>query len=215
MRYYVYVSDSKVDMLYSQMPRGIRDRIAAELKIDLKVISVSVSGKRSEETRYSKLQLVTTFLEKNASIGSVHAPEAYFRGRLPMRWGPYGSEDSEMVYFGAVTSGTVVGLGGSMQHVIGAMGESVAPTGTPGLSSAPFYITSVLRHELGLTPASVDDDELGLEDTWNSNVLHATRRMRGPLQGLEFLARRLLFGRYHDTEIRVLPGTPIYVALAE
>ena len=41
MRYYVYVSDSKVDMLYSQMPRGIRDRIAAELKIDLKVISAS------------------------------------------------------------------------------------------------------------------------------------------------------------------------------
>ena len=58
MRYYVYVSDSKVDMLYSQMPSGLRDRIAAELKIDLKVVSVSVSGRRSEETRYSKLQLV-------------------------------------------------------------------------------------------------------------------------------------------------------------
>ena len=215
MRYYVYVSDSKVDMLYSQMPSGLRDRIAAELKIDLKVVSVSVSGRRSEETRYSKLQLVTAFLEQNAAIGSVDAPEAYFRGRLPMRWGPYGSRDSEMVYFGSIAKGTVVGLGGSMRHVIGAVGESVAPTGTPGVPSAPFYITSVLRHELGLAPASVDDDVLGFEDTWDSNVLNATRRMRGPLQELDFLARRLLFGTYHDTGIRVLLGTPLYVALAE
>src|SRR5437588_3384766 len=65
------------------MPSGLRDRIAAELKIDLKVVSVSVSGRRSEETRYSKLQLVTAFLEENAAIGSVDAPEGVFQRASP------------------------------------------------------------------------------------------------------------------------------------
>jgi hypothetical protein len=39
---YVYVSDSKIDMLYEEIPKPWLDRITAELKIDLEVVSLTL-----------------------------------------------------------------------------------------------------------------------------------------------------------------------------
>jgi hypothetical protein len=36
MRYYIYISDAKVDMLLSQIPHEQRNKIATELKLDFK-----------------------------------------------------------------------------------------------------------------------------------------------------------------------------------
>jgi hypothetical protein len=44
MKYYVYVSRTKVDMLVSQIPPKISQRIAAELDIDLKLIQVKLTS---------------------------------------------------------------------------------------------------------------------------------------------------------------------------
>ena len=38
LRFYVYVSDAKVDMLLAQIPQGLMKRFAAELTIDLKLL---------------------------------------------------------------------------------------------------------------------------------------------------------------------------------
>ena len=35
MRYYVYASAAKIDMLYSQIPQKLLTRIVGELKLDL------------------------------------------------------------------------------------------------------------------------------------------------------------------------------------
>jgi len=43
MKVYVYISDTKVDMLYSQIAqtdRGILKKIATELRIDLKILDL-------------------------------------------------------------------------------------------------------------------------------------------------------------------------------
>jgi hypothetical protein len=37
MKYYVYISDAKVDMLLPQIPHDARKKIATEIGIDLKV----------------------------------------------------------------------------------------------------------------------------------------------------------------------------------
>jgi hypothetical protein len=39
VKYYLYISDSKVDMLLSQIPHETKKTIAAEFKIDLKLFS--------------------------------------------------------------------------------------------------------------------------------------------------------------------------------
>jgi hypothetical protein len=90
MKFYIYVSDAKLDMLFAQMPMPISKRIAADLSIDLKVVSVSLTHTPSDASRYSKLKVVTKYIEENEKVGSVGSPRAYFKGVLPMRWGPYG-----------------------------------------------------------------------------------------------------------------------------
>jgi len=39
-RFYVYISDAKVDMLLGQIPAGLLERLAAEVTVDLKILSV-------------------------------------------------------------------------------------------------------------------------------------------------------------------------------
>ena len=38
MKYYIYISDAKVNMLLAQIPHNIKKKVATEFKIDLKVI---------------------------------------------------------------------------------------------------------------------------------------------------------------------------------
>ena len=104
MKYYVYVSDSKVDMLLSQIPHEVKKKIAAEFKFDLKLLSVSrKSETESEENRFSRLDAVVTFIRQYGNLGSSDEPDEYIQDELLMRWGPYGSDPkSPLVYFGGV-----------------------------------------------------------------------------------------------------------------
>jgi hypothetical protein len=207
MKYYVYISDSKVDMLYSQIPKRILDRIAADLNVNLGIFSLSVKEKENQEkTHYEKLKLVINYIENNMEVGTVDEPKAYFTGLLPMRWGEYGV-DSGLVYFGGKTAHTVLGLGGSMTHVIGnRKGESDTHGGSIGAD-----IGAVLSKDLNL-PNSFDDSQFDRIDDILYTTHFATKRMKGPIQTLEFLAKRLAEGIYSDKSHVVL-GTPLYVAM--
>ena len=52
VRYYLYVSDAKIDMLFEQIPKRLLDRLTKELKIDIKVVSVTVK-EREQDARGS------------------------------------------------------------------------------------------------------------------------------------------------------------------
>jgi hypothetical protein len=90
VRYYIYVSDSKLDMLSEQIPPPLRQRVAAELKVDVKVFSLSLRQTQSSETRTAKLRLIEAYIDENDLAGTVDEPKAYFRGSLEMRWAPIG-----------------------------------------------------------------------------------------------------------------------------
>src|SRR5260221_7756192 len=84
MRYYIYVSDRKLDMLYPQIPKKLLANIASELNINLKLLaaefSANIRSNQNEETRYSKLRLVVRYIEKHLKVGAIDAPLAYFKG---------------------------------------------------------------------------------------------------------------------------------------
>ncbi len=219
MKFYVYVSDTKVDMLYEQIPHRLRDELATELKIDLKLLSTAFSQQPSEKTRFSKLRMVTDFIEKNEQIGTVDAPASLFRGIMEMHWGPVGGfHDAKTVYFGGETDNTILGLGGSLKHVIGETGESNPPDCPPG-SHLPYLTTALTSDYLSRYTRD------GKEET-EMQILYvigwATQSMTGPTQKLEFLAKRLLEGNgpykfdvYEIPPKHVLLGSPVYVALAD
>lgn len=111
MKYYIYISDTKVDMLYPQIPKPLLKKIASSLNIDLKLfgaeLSIGAKGNPSNETRYVKVQIVSEYIEKHLDVGSVDAPSTYFKGKLPMRYGTLGRD---AIYFGGTNSHIILGL---------------------------------------------------------------------------------------------------------
>jgi uncharacterized protein DUF7019 len=71
MKHYLYVSDSKVDMFYSQIPERQGRSISAALKIDLKLFAIDLTAKPSEETRYSKLKVPDEYVRSHEDGGAV------------------------------------------------------------------------------------------------------------------------------------------------
>lgn len=217
LKYFVYVSDTKVDMLYGQIPRGLKRKIAAELKIELHFFGTSIKSRDPEETRYSKLSVVTDYLEKHADIGSVDNPASYFKGTLEMNWGNVGGESASehVVFFVGRTEKTILGLGGSPWHVLG----NVRPTSPGDINSSGAYLLYALSQDLELRDAALakwaserirDASQEYLKSralgmvvsawrslTYNMGTLGLAPGMKAPqfpTQRLEFLAKRLLHG---------------------
>jgi uncharacterized protein DUF7019 len=214
MRFYLYVSDAKIEMLFGQIPEAERRRIAGTLKLDLKILGVDLSVEPREETRYSKLRLVEEHIRSREEVGTVDRPKGFFAGQMDLRWGVWGEDSGgpghSMVYFTGRTKRTTLGLGGSERHLIG------DPPGPPMLDR-PSGKSNLLRILDALTTdpdfAAERSERMGAQETWVvSAIMNSVNKLPGPAQRLEFLARTLFRA---DGEHSVLLGTPVYVAVAE
>lgn len=212
-QYYLYVSDSKVDMLLAQMDPAFTRKRTTEVSLNLKLFG----GKRATETsaggeRTAKLQRVVRYLEEHGDLGTVDEPGQFFWGLLPMSWGPFPAEPT-LAYFGGSTGRTVVGLGGSGHHILGGgpapagVPRSVLPSMLAGLRADPGIgaLTEAIKHEAD-----------GAHKGALAAVQRANEAMPGPEQNLEFVAKRLLDGPSPTADGgHVVLGTPLYVALVD
>lgn len=222
MRYYLYVSKAKLDMLYQQIQSLKKSKASLEWKFEAKlplVASGSISRKvetDDEVTTEEMLKGVIKKIDDSGEVGTVDDPRAYVKGTLLMRWGLFNDqgrppEEPPLVYFGGKTERTVFGLGGSSRHVLSVYGAS----NTSSRSATPELVAHLLR---------------GLEmpfKGWNVNkycapldaVAWATHNLKPPDVTLEFLARTLLSGETalgpfaRGKTMGVLLGTPLYVVL--
>lgn len=209
LKYYLYVSDSKLAMLFDQMPVKMRSRLAAELKIDLKFISATLKKGEPQENRFSKLKLLVKYINDNAAVGSIDYPGEYFAGRLQMRWGIWGEDwslpEERIVYFTGRSPRTAVGLGGSPHHLIGSCPNQPVLDSMGGKSNL-LRILSALSQDPEFSSGRYGGCEEGRAA---SAIMYSLEKMPGPAQSLEFLAKTLI------SERGVILGTPVYVALAE
>jgi hypothetical protein len=203
LRYYFYISDSKVDMLLPQVDPGFAAKRSTEFGLGLKPLS----GKHKRETvpeHVLRLERVIRHIDDFCDVGTVDEPGQYFRGRLAMRV----QQAPGFLYFTGATEDTVVGLGGSSGHIIGGAkpkeGEGFAPSMLPGMVQ-------------GLTALAADEAPEGALE-----LAHlANRNARGDEQEVEFIAKRLRHGPspYPELDrgrsVNVLVGSPLFVALAD
>ncbi len=196
LKYYIYISDTKINMLSSQLGRA-----------------------SPQQDRFASLNAVLKFLRDSGHIGTVDNPREYFEGCLSMRWGPYGgrhSEETPLIYFGAVTDNVILGLAGSAHHVIGNCGTSSAHS-----HSHTPYMMEYIGTDLELKePSGLPFRFSGKKKSDRTDMMvmravcNATTLMEGPEQKLEFVAKRLNHGSANQG-MKVLLGTPIYVALID
>lgn len=222
-RYYLYISDSKVDMLLPQIDPALTQRRSAEVSVNLKIFGVKRGTDLAGANRIARLERVVRHLEDHGDLGSVDAPGQFFWGLLPMQWRLLGGADGPaLVFLGGRTERTVVGLGGSRKHLLGSDSEppldsgfaaSLMPSLLTGLATDP-EISELLGAE---TTSSLDEADAA--------ALRAVRwsvtNLRGPAQQVEFIAKRLLYGpsphpdRDPHNGMSVLLGSPLYVALVD
>lgn len=206
-QYYLYVSDSKVDMLLAQIDPTRIGKRTAEVGVTLSFFTAKRSVESSvEAARFARLERVVRYLQDFGDLGPIDAPGQFFGGVMPVRWGSF--HGTSLVYFGGETERTVVGLGGSGKHVLGTSGQpdehalarSVMPSLLDGLAAEP---------EIG--------ELLGVGTGADEDVLRAVELaaagLRGPVQNVEFVAKRLLHGQLGNKN--VVLGTPLYVALLD
>lgn len=223
LKYFLYISDSKLEMLYEQIASAIERRVSIEWKLDGKFASVSRRREESRrENRHEKLATVLNALEHKTLIGTIDDPREYFRGNLDMRWGmfqDFGRPENEppLVYFGGRTRKTIFGLGGSSRHVVGFQGASStgSRSSTPSLVGALLKGTGTNGRGAGAGDWNADYDDQDALDA----VMWATETLRPPNTKLEFVAKTLLTGKVRDNIFtksklsRAVLGTPLYVAM--
>ncbi|WP_405867854.1 DUF7019 family protein [Streptomyces sp. NBC_00005] len=214
VRYYVYISDAKVDMLLPQVDAGFSRRRTTEVGFSLKFVNARHSVEAEASDRVTRLERVVRHLDDFGDVGTVDEPGQYFRGRLLMRWGPLSPGGTPLVYFGGHTEHTIVGLGGARGHVFGTptsasaeQDQAFAPSTMPGMLAALAALGT--PGEEAVSPEAL------------ASVHRANRMMRGTDQEVEFLAKRLLHGPSPYPELdahhgmTVLLGSPLFVALAD
>jgi hypothetical protein len=207
LRYYLYISDDKVDMLLAQIDPALMKKRASEVSVNLKIFG----AKRGTESptgadRIARLERVVRYVQDFGDLGTLEEPGQFVGGLMPMRWGPF--YGTSLVYLGGETdTGTVVGLGGSGKHVLGnsgQSGEALARSTTPGLLA-------------GLATEPEIGDLLGVGSSTDDDVLRAvtlaSAGLTGPLQNVEFVAKRLVQGSVDGR--KVVLGSPLYVALVD
>ena len=72
MKYYLYISDAKIDMLFPQVPHQIKKKTASEFKLDLKLFSASrKSETETEVSNIARLEAVVEFIRGFGNLGTL------------------------------------------------------------------------------------------------------------------------------------------------
>lgn len=209
LNYYVYVSEPKVNMLYSQIPQGVRSQIEAEVKINLKLVEVSFAKKQFDDSIYERLATVADYLNIKGEIGSLSVPKDFFIGKLYLDWAQI---YPGVIFWGGAYNDITLGLGGSMKHVLGYTLKDVEQ----GISHTPWLVSFLLKEldQRILNPNPTLEYEL-TEEEKESRVVNSVNSWSTALSDraiakFEFVAKKLLFANHNGK--KVLLGTPIYVA---
>jgi hypothetical protein len=232
VKFYLYISDAKVDMLFPQVPHDIKKKVATEWKMDLKLLSASRRvDTEDEDNRIARLETVVDFIKESGNVGTIDEPDEYIADTLTMCWGIFKIEPSKSpVYFTGETEKTVVGLGGSHQHLLGRPGQS-EPVISPIMSNSltPALLDCLFK-ELGWGEDNfrvLGANEERTDEVFLQAVEASAQDIKGPRQRVEFLAKRLLYGPVVRREfnrgtgiivesaLNALLGTPLYVAMAD
>jgi hypothetical protein len=206
--YYLYISDSKVDMMLPQFDARRAEERSTEIAIDLKVLSAKRSTTSTGGNRIDRLERVLRHLHDNELLGTIEDHAAFFWAAMPMRWNVVQTEiGGRIALFGGELDSMTVALSGSSRHLIGWQETNGSPSG----SNAPALMQ-------GIEAASPLEDEQVLEvvsrelypdlDVF-ATVRRSVSRMTGAVQQVEFVARTLA------RDSRTVLATPIYVALLD
>ncbi len=221
-KYYLYISASKLRMLYEQACKESNRKKTFEWGFNLKIASFKSSSARDQNPdRDTMLRKVVEGLEESGQLGTLDEPKSFIHGTFPMRWGFYNDcnsrpdDEAALVYFGGFQNDLLVGMGGSSCHVVGHEGA----TSTWSRSSTPTLVKWLLSGLQKGDRPTVWDDPRSEENEVFTAMAVAQYYLRPPTQTTEFGAKVIATGYVERLDhfigtkkARVILATPLYVA---
>lgn len=239
MRYYEYLSTTKVEMLHPQLTQG-RSAASTEIGVDLKVVKVNRKKDGAAELPvYDRLSEVEAWIYANEPVGTVDEPDVWISGRTELLAATLtlGADVTPGPVLYTPADGPELLMGGSVHNTSGRR----AYPGAELPSTVHFYssrvelgaILSRFAADLGL-PDRGDPDSEREDDEWSvyTGLISLLRgdRTRVPnwlaghvlpdnpvsLGECEFLAKRLRTTTGHTDPARPATlATPLYVAIMD
>lgn len=201
LRYYIYISETKVNMLYPQIPPAFLATAEAEFRVNLGVVSTSLKSRSPEQAKElaGRVGILAAYLRKHEKVGTPGEPQTWFEAEADLRWGVIREYASDIAFFGGRVGACMLALIGSSESVVGAAQTSEA-------QHAPYYYT--LKFMNGIVEGQADLGRAKMPYySWPQAVEIANAALVGSMTRLEFLARLV------HQEGDLVVGTPIYVAL--
>jgi hypothetical protein len=218
MKYYVYASDAKIDMLFAQIPQRLSKRISGELKLDFKVVSLALRPETEPATKYGKLKVVTEYLHRHESLGTVALPGKYIEGIESMKWTTVGTTAVWLAQRRTV----ILFLSGAAHHLTG----NAPRPGELALDSFSHMAVNMVAKELAKIARRDDlNEQPTIDEDDIANVGFIATSLYGKKQSFEFIAirqgdedvRGRSWGKFAQNTMqgvdRLLLASPLYVAL--
>lgn len=217
MRYYLYISDAKVNMLLPEISPSVKKRLIGELKLNFGVVAGTIRERTDNiYSRVDNLRLVESFIRQNERVASLNdytGGEVWLAGTHPC-YAVTLDDDAAAVLFIGEDDRIVLALGGSSNHLIGDDGRNPVSIGwsfLPRLVQALSTFTKMEAAMGGHYPALPEEP-----GQWHETVQLAIKRCQqsaSPLIQIDFLARVLL--SHNEKQRPFILASPLYVALEQ
>lgn len=220
MRYFVYISKSKVEMLYSQLPEHSSGERSYEVGFDLKFFKALFKKSLTQKDLIRKAEAVCEWLESEGQIGDVENPQQFFRGSLPMAWGPFidqfNVEGKHLLLFVGEdyfpNGNFTICLGGSLNNIVGAPQNPELEK--KGGFSTHYLIRKILADGInnvaGEPQDKYDEDEMLVRAIESLPILIDINGKKHR-DYLSFVAKTLFVKEKANKNGLVILGTPIFV----
>lgn len=227
MRYYHYLSASKVEMLFPQIPLSFLDGLKVELGFDFGLLKGKISGEhRDPATLVAKVNALEKFFEREKTLRTDIVEGTWLRSRFTGRMG-FIPDHEGLVLFGGMLQTTTLLLAGSESNLISG---SANPGKDSGWSFMPRTLHSLKKYveqdmdlldvEVNETPypgkvatsyvfGSLDDRIEGAR--WRAFHSFPEDALPEPTMEMSVLARIFLYRENGRGEALAI-GSPLYVS---
>ena len=219
MDYYLYISDSKVDMLFSQIPQKTKSKITSEFGVNTGLVKAAVKSERDiapSASSIARLQAVTKHIRQSEKIGTINDPASWIEDTQYARIIFLRSNKNIVFFVGKTSSENRFALGGSAAHIFSGPGPK--PEGvTIGWSFLPYLLQGLETIVRGreISGFSMKSLAKGYESEWMDIIKTAEGSALEPEIKINFMVKRLLIGEYeNDSGVGIL-ATPLYVSMAD
>ncbi len=214
MKFYIYISKTKIDMLFPQTNSHNAAKVSRELNINAKLVNFKQKKEYDPEGLFAKTHAVSQYIRSHEKVGTISKPASYICDELDMYIVPLeaGSLSSGIVTVLGSRGDTIVILGASKQNFIGHSYDTCDPLSIHFIMIFSDYLGKSEWTD-SMTKRATKNTVYGM--TFFSHCvdfLCCHKREHACSQNLEFLAKTLTTGIDDHSRKQIVIATPVYIA---